>query len=415
MATREWLGRAAARPQLTTLTPGGTIAAGSTFTVTINGKAVVATSAGATVADATAALAAALEASAEPEFAEVAWTDATTHVLGTGPADGTPFALTETAGGSGSPTLLAATPQTATGPNDWNNALNWSGGAVPVTGDDVVIDVPVPILDGLNQTTVVLASLTFGANFTRPGAVGRPDETAGGSREYRDTHLRVGVSGTVTVRDTGERVRLDLDDTGPAVNVFGTGPADGTGPALAIRRPDGATVHVISGSVGLSTRTGEAGIVGELHLGGGDQGGRMEVAAGAGLVVEYLTVQGGELTLSNGVSGPARQTGGTVRMTGGHVTGGLAIDGGVWMWMGDGTITGVEVGSDGTLDLSRDPRPKTFAGTVRFHGRSRVVDPGFTANWSATTVHLVRCGLSGGDAPQLDLGEHLRITVEAGV
>ena len=57
-----------------------------------------------------------------------------------------------------------------TGPNSWNNPLNWVGGIVPADGDDVVID-PAADEPSLNQTTNSLSSATVnaGASLTQTG------------------------------------------------------------------------------------------------------------------------------------------------------------------------------------------------------------------------------------------------------
>lgn len=79
-----FLGHAPALERILHLVPAS-VETGAKFKVTINGKTVSYTAAANTVADVTAGLAAALAASEIPEFAEVDWSDATTHVVGTGP------------------------------------------------------------------------------------------------------------------------------------------------------------------------------------------------------------------------------------------------------------------------------------------------------------------------------------------
>jgi hypothetical protein len=71
----------------------------------------------------------------------------------------------------------------------WSDAGNWSGAAVPVTADDVIIDVTnQSITGGLNQTGVALASLTVlsGVNIGGNGSA-----------------LVIGVTGTARFAGTG--------------------------------------------------------------------------------------------------------------------------------------------------------------------------------------------------------------------
>ena len=136
MATRRWRGDAKNVAQVNTITPAN-VGAGNTFTVTINGKDITFTATAATVANVTAGLVALLNASLTPEFAEITYTDSTTHVTGTADSPGKPFTQTSSAAG-GTATNTTATPTANQSQNDVNNADNWDS-AVPTTGDDVFI------------------------------------------------------------------------------------------------------------------------------------------------------------------------------------------------------------------------------------------------------------------------------------
>ena len=96
MATKQWTGNAVAVKDVWTITPGGTIASGSTFTLSINGKSIVYTSTGSTVAGVTAGIAALwnnTETPTPPEFRELVAVDNTTSVTLTGRLEGRPHTV----------------------------------------------------------------------------------------------------------------------------------------------------------------------------------------------------------------------------------------------------------------------------------------------------------------------------------
>lgn len=156
MADCRWKGKALARAEVQTLTLGGTWQAGDTitfaipdtssgkqFTLTI-GATVTTTAIGTAIAEAWNAangddLAtdySATEYGANiPEFDEItAAAASSTTVTFTHDTKGTPFtlAVSRVTAVSGSVSLTTTT--AATGPNHWDNAVNWSGSALPVTG-----------------------------------------------------------------------------------------------------------------------------------------------------------------------------------------------------------------------------------------------------------------------------------------
>jgi len=157
MASSDWLGNAVAVQQITTATVALTWATNDTATVTINGKDLVVTlGTPVTVTDVAALIVSAFNSETRinsalgssnvggqsiPEFAEIIASNSAgvvTFTTRNSRDHGKPFTLTTsestaTTGTFGSVT----TTQAATGPNDFNNADNWSGGSVPANDDTI--------------------------------------------------------------------------------------------------------------------------------------------------------------------------------------------------------------------------------------------------------------------------------------
>ncbi len=200
MATLYWLGIADAIAQIATIAVSGYDAA-TTYALEVNGVRVAATSGGGTTTAVATALAAAWNLSTHPYATGVTASSNTNTVTLTADVAGVPFAAVSMASG-GAGTIGAFTVGTAaTGKEHWNNADNWSTGSVPVSSDDVIIgDSSVPILWGLDQNAVALASLTVRQSYT--GVIGLPAASfattaAGGApaavTEYRQDYLLIGA------------------------------------------------------------------------------------------------------------------------------------------------------------------------------------------------------------------------------
>lgn len=411
MSVRVWQGGtgAASVAQVNAVTPAN-VGIGNTFTVTINGKSVTYTAAAATVADVTAGLVAALEASTEPEFTELTFSDETTHIEITGPDDGTPFTQTSSAGG-GTATLTTATATAATSPNDWSLAANWSGNAVPVSTDDVIIDATdVSILYGLDQSAVTLTSQTVGSGFT--GAIGLPTRNANGYSEYREDYLKIGS--TLVMIGGGEgggsgRIKLDTGAVQTTLTVLSTGsPLDaGLESVLWKGTHANSVVNVVEGSVGIAVLPGESGSNIDIIRVGGGAGAGASVRTGPTTGVPDIEVGGGDVTLAAG-AGSLTMTGGTVTIIGGaSVT--LRVDGGTLNYRSVGTVTALHVSDGGTVDFGSDPRPRTITDCT-LHAGATVSDPLRTVTWT-NPITLQRCALRD---VQLDFGTHLALDVAAG-
>ena len=367
MATVRWTGRAQAISQVETITIGGTIAIGDTFSVTINKKTVTYKAAAATIADVTAGLVKAMsDKSAPAEFREITWSDQSPDVVGTGPA-GVPFTCTVSKN-SAAGTISRTTTTAATGPNHWDNADNWDSGSVPAALDDVYIDgTSTSILYGLNQSGVGLSSLTIGANFT--GTVGLPKDNPAGYVEYRDQYLQIGAT-TVKI-GTGEgsgsgRIKIDLGSTAASVSVWKSGAALDSGlPAVIILGSNLSTFEVVDGSAGLAVFGGDTGTATTVLVGAN---GSMHLGEGAS--VQTVTTSG-QATIECNVT-TLTVDDGTCTVRGDATVAALIVNGGTCQYESSGTINSMTV--SGAVDFSGDMSPRTVTDTTLKRG-GRILDP----------------------------------------
>ena len=368
MATRTWLGRALAVAKVATHTIGGTAAGGQVYSVTRNGKTVSYTATGGdTNTTIAAALQVLLDASTITEFAEVTWTVATTVITSTADTAGVDVAFTSSATGTG--TLVTATTTAASGPNHWDVAVNWSGGAVPINGDDVVIDFPVSILYGLDQSAVTLTSLVIGASFDT-AYIGLPRLNAGGYTEDRETYLKIGAT-TVKI-GVGEgsgsgRIKINFGSVQHTTEVRKTGSAieQGIPPLLLLGTHASNAIDIQGGSVGVAFFAGETSTLLTSRSAGNSsvvcgEGCTLGTISGEGIVqvnsaVTTLTQQGGQWTI-NGASAVTT----------------LTQNGGVLNHNSSGTFTTSTIG--GTLNCSGDASARTMT-TVTLNKGGRIIDP----------------------------------------
>ncbi len=224
MAICIWRGDAAPVAQETRVTAAA-IEVGDQFTLTINGKSITVTATSTAAGTLITALAAAWNNSTIAEFSEVTATvDGTTLVL-RGDKPGVPFVVTgSTVNGRRliRNRLPSRRRRSRVGRTSGPRPANWSGNAVPVSGDDIyLVDSAVDILYGLNQAAVAPASLNIEQTFT--GRIGLRAVSDLGYAEYRDQYLRIGAAKVHIGRVTGagsSRIKLDTGSTATTVNVF---------------------------------------------------------------------------------------------------------------------------------------------------------------------------------------------------
>lgn len=350
MAKLIFIGAAKAVSQIDTVTMTGTWADTETVTVNVGNKSVTYTcGAGETVTTVASGLLALLQAATEAEFVEITWTSDAGVITATSTA-GLPVTIT-TSDTAASGTSTKANVQAATGPNHWDEATNWSTGAVPTTADEVFIDdASVAVKYGLPT------SLTLGKFVHTAGQLGLPNRNASGYVEYRAaravftcTDVTFGLSGKGPSLS-----RVDLASGASAVSVFGSKTrASGTGAAIdLLLNSASASVSVISGQVAIAESGDETTTVGTVRV--ASQG---NVFIGLGTTVTSIVSSG--LTTVASAATNVTVDAGTLTLVGASAVTNLTIRGGTAVHNSSGTITAAVVGP-GSLDCSQDIRPRTI-------------------------------------------------------
>jgi len=417
MATVYWVGGAAPVAKVVTCTIGGTVEAGDIFKITMGAKT-LSYSAGTTNAETEAtALAAAwnaLSATTYPEFAEITAAATSGGALTlTHDTAGTDFsvtlATTESNGGAADDQTFTQSDTTANaGPNDWSTAANWSGGAVPVNGDDVVIEnSAVSIYYGLAQSAVTLASLVIESSYT--GAIGLPPDNANDYVEYRDQYLAIGATVLKILGGTGQ-VNIDVGSAQTAATITSAARSNTTGlPAILLKGTHvGNTVTVTKGDVGVAVKAAETATAATLAVGyDASLAGDATVVCGSGVTLTTINQSGGSLTIESNAT-TINQTEGTLHVTGAGAVTTLNLDGGTCYYKSTGTCTTANVGNGGVLDFRRNPSARTVTNCTVNYGAA-VYDPAKTVTWT-NGLDLYRCSV---DEITLDVGSHLTLTPSA--
>lgn len=377
MATRSFVGAAKKVAQISTVTPGGTIAATDTFVLTINNKSITFTVGGtATVAAVVTGLYDLFIASTEPEFLEIEATDSTTHLTLTARIPGVPFTFATVANnvsGGGAPSSTDATPTAASGPTFANVAANWSGATLPVDSDIIVIEGAHNITDGLDQSAVSPERIII-RDFS--GTIGRPPINPAGYPEYREQYMKYGATADGVTIDvdvfqgtTSGLIRLNTNDAQTVLNVYQTGnPASPLIKALTFQGTHASNVaNVLAGSVGFATEAGESATLATLRVGPGNFGSALDVECGIGLTCTTFNFLGGTAAVYNDI-GTINAKGGTAILTlwdDADITTALSVlDGATVYPNGVMTVAASTIANGGQILLNQDNRAVTFSATI---------------------------------------------------
>lgn len=372
MATLKAIGGSQAIAQITTATP--TASNNATYTLTINGKdAAYTADASATVAEITAGLLAAVQDLTDAEWAEVTTTDETTLVQMVAVTDGKPFTVS---GAATAGSLTVSTTTNSKGPNHWDDAENWSGGAIPVNSDDVNFEnLAVDYLYGIDQNAVTLTSLNIKASYT--GSIGLPNY--GNYAEYREKYLKIGATtcniGVGDGQGSG-RIKINFGSVQTAVNVWRTAsPLEQGLPAVMLVGTHASNVlNVYRGSVGVALESGQTSTIATLRVGymtSVDTD--ANVRLGSGVTLTTIEKSGGFLEINSAFTTLNHSAGETVIHGSGAATT-INLDGGYIRYNSSGTITTLTISGGATIDFSGDMRAKTVTNCTILRG-GRFIDP----------------------------------------
>lgn len=387
MASTIWRGDAPLIAQVSTTTVNA-FNASTTYKLTINGKVV--SVAGDTDTNTTAQnLIVAWNASIIPEFTEVTATRTNNAITLTADVKGRPFTVTSSVtGGTGNMTAVSNT-TTASGPNDWNVAQNWSGGSVPANTNDVYIEnSDVDILYGLSQASITLNSLNIGQSYTGKIGLPRTNEQVGSGNnayyEYRTDYLSIGATTVRIGYGEGQgsgRIKLNTGSIQTTLIIENAGAPAETGiPSILFKGTHASNAaHISKGSLGVAFFGTETATLTTLNVGFRDnQASDSEVFAGAGATLTTVTKMGGYcMTRSAITTLNMRRDSGVFEHWDGNVTT-VNGEGGTFIWRGDDTITTFNVGGDITIDASKDPRSKTITTLAVKSAGPQINDPAET-------------------------------------
>ena len=400
MATKYWLGTAAAIPEVKAYVFAGTWAADDTAWIQINGERLTLT-AGTIVTVTQMALdmadmitgAAANQDEARSslgntigEFALLTVTTSAGQVILTGPADGRPIGdvtTGETTTGDGTFAAVGGAPDVAgTGPHHFDNVDNWSSGSVPEDGDVMVFDYRAAgdCLYALTPTSLDAAAITiqgFRYNIGLPAV--NTDTPNYPFDEHQSQYLVVTTTTAVLIDSpSAGRIKLDTGSTASAINVLATGASSETGvpPVLIKANHASSTLTVSGGSVGLCYEDGVTGQVSSLTLSGNMS---PKVSVGPGVTIGTLAVSAGTC-ITRSAPTVVTSYAGVTELWGGATTT-LNVSGGTVYFCNPAATTHTTVWhAGGTIDCTKDGRARTCTNFYAYRGALK--DPSGTITFS---------------------------------
>ena len=424
MASNRWLGSASPVAQVDSIVIGGSWATSDTVTVTIGQKTCTYTVGGTTstttIASGLQTALAALTQQYYPEFFKITWAVNSSTITATAKTAGVPFTITVTKSSTSGTAVRSATTANS-GPNDASVAKNWSTGATPASGDDLVFEGnTADCLYGLNLTAVDPASITVKQSYT--GKIGLPVVNTSGSAsyvEYLPTYLAFDGAGSITVTigdgpGAGSgRIKIDTGGLTATVIVNGTGtPAETNLESFLWKGTDSSnTLTATRGSVGVAVFQGETATLSTIKIGQQKNAASdVSVRLSDGVTVSGAVEQnGGNLTTYASLGSTVTKWAGNL-----YLLGSAAVTGAVKNWGGNfyhgssGTL-GSTVANKGTYSRAFGAvSGATITGLVSLYPGSTWLDPLKKLTYTAG-LKLVGCRVK--DLGELDIGTDANLAV----
>jgi len=175
--------------------------------------------------------------------------------------------------GAATQTLTVTTTTASSGPNHYDDPLNWSPENVPVNGDDIRFELgDSDCLYGLDQSAVAPTSLEIRSSFT--GAIGLPRINENDYVEYRDRELQIACASILIGHGDGAgsgKIALDTGTTDVQVEVRNTGGTSEPGvPAVTWQGTNvGSDLVVMAGDFGTSVWSDQSSTFDTIKIYGG--------------------------------------------------------------------------------------------------------------------------------------------------
>jgi hypothetical protein len=381
MATISWVGAAPKISQVRTFTFATAGTSGDIYTVTVGSKVVTYTTTSGTIATFLPLLNAYLAGLGAnyPEFAEITFTNPTAStIVCTAVTPGNPFKITFSTNSAGT-TINGSTSSTGTAtvanssPYDISCTANYSGAALPATGDTLYIDLEGAILtDSLDsQSAVVLAVRRITAQDV---TIGRPKTNPNGYTEYRADFWQ--CTATLDYLNTqSQRIKLDYltGQTALTIDSTGTGIEQNI-PAVLLKGTHASNAWVVNqGQVGFAFFDGDGSA--RLHTLSLEKG--ATITCGIGCTNDTLTNNGGVLYVYSAIATNLFHPTATKAITTIYGTGavaGITSQGGTVDYRTTGALAANSVWS-GTAKLTfdNDQRTKTVSGAIKVYSQGVVV------------------------------------------
>lgn len=400
MATVYWKSGTPKVAQVNTWTFATAGSAGDVITVTIGQKSWTYTTTSGTIATFLPLFLTAinaLDSSVYPEFAEITFTNPTSStIVGTAKTAGKPFTCTLATNSAGT-TINSGSSSTGTattvskGPEDVTTAANWSGGAVPSTGDTIIIDLEGARLKyGLNQSAITAAVRRILAKDVQ---IGLPKTNTDGVAypEYRPDYWQMTATSDY-VNTTSGRIKLDNGTGQTTLEVANSGNGVETNvPAVLIKGTHSSNeFNIFGGNVGFAYFAGESCTLNTLRIDAG-----ATVTCGFGCTNNTLNNYGGTLTLYSAIVTALNHPGAAAAKTtieGSGAVAQITSQGGTITYNSTGALGGNTIlGINAVLTFDQDQRAKTVTNPIQVFSPNARVSDSFGVVSGGLTIQFKNC------------------------
>ncbi len=274
---------------------------------------------------------------------------------------------------------------TASGTATWSGTANWSLGTAPATGDDVVVNFgSCDISAGLSATSVTLASLTIGANFSG---------TLGTSGVGTTSYLQIGATiQTINAAGSG-RIKINTGTLQTTATVIGTSSSSsdsGLEPVRLIGTHASNKLYVLGGTVGTgTTNAGEAATWSEVDLSNDPQS---VLNIGAGVTLTTVNCAAGTLTFNSAATTVTTSSGGNIFIYGSGAITTANVGGQIVFNERGNAVTTLNLYNNGVADFSQNPAAITVTTLNQYGGSQFLFNAASPNHVTVTTRNNINTG-----------------------